>query len=96
MHQARAEARAEAEAAAEERLAAALAQQRAGLQEQAEGLLRSCGRGLRCNTRFAGNACAIPWMGLPDMLRTCPPGAQGGGAQLEQCKLALPRCAMLS
>ncbi len=54
MHQARAEARAEAEAAAEERLAAALAQQRAGLHEQARGLLRSRGRGLRCNHQVCG------------------------------------------
>jgi hypothetical protein len=40
-----------AEAAAEERLVTALAQERAGLQEQARGLLCSCGRGLRCHNQ---------------------------------------------
>jgi len=96
VHQARAEARAEAEAAAEARLAAALAQQRAGLQEQASGLSRSCGKGLRCHVQFCIEPCNVPWMGLPDTLCTCPPRAQGGEAQLEQCKLVLPKCTMLS
>jgi len=43
VHRARTEARAAVEAAAEERLAAALAQERAGSREQARGILCSCG-----------------------------------------------------
>jgi len=43
VHQARTEARAEAEAAAEQRIAAALALERAELVKQARGLLCTCG-----------------------------------------------------
>ncbi len=77
MHQARAEACGEAEAAAEQRLAAALALERAELVKQARGLLCTCGT-WPCPYLLCGDQSATGWRCMAAYVTAQGPGGTCG------------------